>query len=67
MMTGTLVTIYYVMDVVLYLWYCYVIFRLLSLNSHSLGFLVTTRKVIFRRSCLGGTWLGWRAIGLITG
>jgi hypothetical protein len=41
------------MDVVFYLWYCYVMFYLLSLKSHSLGkvfrcsFLITTRKVFF--------------------
>jgi hypothetical protein len=72
LMTGTLVTTYYVMDVILYLWYCYAMFHLLSLRSHSLGkvfrcsFLIMTRKVISRRSCLGGTWLGWRAVESIT-
>ena len=51
-------------DVVLYLWYCYVMFYLLSLNPivfskvFSCSFLVMTRKVFSRRSCLGGTWLG---------
>jgi hypothetical protein len=65
LMTDTLMTIYYVMDVERYLWYCCVMFHLLSLKSHSLGkvfrcnFLVTTRKVISWRSCLGGTcWDG---------
>jgi hypothetical protein len=72
LMTGTLMTTCYVMDVLFYLWYCCVMFYLLSLKSHNLGkvfrcsFLVTTRKVTFRRSCLGGTWLGWRAVGSIT-
>jgi hypothetical protein len=52
-MTGTLMASYYVMDVVFYLWYCCVMFYLLSLKSHSLSkvfrcsFLVTTRKVFF--------------------
>jgi hypothetical protein len=52
-MIGTLMATCYVMDVVFYLWYCYVMFYLLSLKSHSLGkvfrcsFLVTTRKVFF--------------------
>jgi hypothetical protein len=52
-MTGTLMTTCYVIDVVFYLWYCCVMFYLLSLKSHSLGkvfhcsFLVTTRKVFF--------------------
>jgi hypothetical protein len=59
-MIGTLVTTYYAMNVVFYLWYCCVKFYLLSLKSHSLGkvfrcsFLVTKRKVISWRSCLGG-------------
>jgi hypothetical protein len=62
-MTGTLMTTCYVMDVVFYLWYYCVMFHLLSLKFHSLGkvfhysFLVTTRKVISRRSCLEGH--GW--------
>jgi hypothetical protein len=52
-MTSTLMATCYVMDVVFYLWYCCVIFYLLSLKSHSLGkvfrysFLVMTRKVFF--------------------
>jgi hypothetical protein len=52
LMTGTLVTTYYVIDVVFYLWYCCVMFHLLTLKSYSIGkvfhcsFLVTTRKVI---------------------
>jgi hypothetical protein len=72
LLTGTLVANYYVMDVVLYLCYCCVMFHLLSLKSHSFGkvfccsFLVMTRKVISRRSCEGGTWLEWRAVGSIT-
>jgi hypothetical protein len=58
-MIGTLMTTCYVMDVVFYLWYCCVMFYLLSLKSHSLGkvfrcsFLVTTRKVISRRDMAG--------------
>ena len=59
-------------DVVLYLWYCYVMFHLLSLNPivfskvFCCSFLVTTRKVFSQRLCLGGTWLGWRTMGSIT-
>jgi hypothetical protein len=70
-MTDTLMTIYYVMGCI-YLWYCYAMFHLLSLKSHSFGkvlrcnFLITTKKVIFQRSCLRGTRLGWRTVGSIT-
>jgi hypothetical protein len=32
LLTSTLMTIYHIMDVVLYLWYCCVMFLLLSLN-----------------------------------
>jgi hypothetical protein len=52
-MTGTLVTTYYVMDVVFYLWYYWLMFPFLSFKSHSFGkvfncsFFVTMRKVIF--------------------
>jgi hypothetical protein len=54
------VTFINIMDVVFYLWYCGVMFHLLSLKSHSFAkvshcsFLVTTRKVISRKSCPGG-------------
>ena len=54
-----------------YLWYCCVMFHLLSLNPivfskvFCYSFLVTMRKVFSRRSCLRGTWLGWRVVGSI--
>jgi hypothetical protein len=72
-MTGTLMTTCYVMNVIFYLWYCCVMFHLLSLKSHSLGkvfrcsFLITMRKMISQRLCLGRTWLGWRVVGSISG
>ena len=57
-----LVTIYDIYDVVLFLWYYYVMFHLLSLNLivfskvFHCSFLVTMREVFFsQRSCLGRT------------
>ena len=72
LMTSTFGGYVWYYNMVLYLWYYYVMFCLLSLNLivfskvFHRSFLVTTRKLFFRRSCLRGTWLGWCAMRSIT-